>query len=44
MSLFLRKNGTDNWNDVDAMLERMQLGIKVFERWVGRLKEKYGEE
>lgn len=32
MSLFSRKNGTDNWNEVDAMLERMQLGIKVFEQ------------
>lgn len=32
MSLFSRKNGTDNWNEVDAMLKRMQLGIKVFEQ------------
>lgn len=32
MSLFSRKHGTDNWNEVDAMLERMQLGIEVFEK------------
>ena len=32
MSLFSRKNGTDNWDKVDAMLERMQLGIQLFEQ------------
>lgn len=32
MSLFSRKNGTDNWNEVDAMLERMHAGIVLFEK------------
>lgn len=32
MSLFSRKNGADNWDKVDAMLERMQLGIQLFEQ------------
>lgn len=31
MSLFSRKHGTDNWNDVDAILNRMHLGVMAFE-------------
>lgn len=35
MSLFSRKNGTDNWNKVDDMMERIQLGIQLFEQKSG---------
>lgn len=36
MSLLSRKHGTDNWSKVDDMLERIQLGIQLFEQKSGR--------